>query len=138
MSDITEIANKRGVKAESQNGETTLIRCKLDGKQINMLVFHAKGHFQINIGDLLSIDKIEEQQLGHADVEEIVGGLLDLMQAGKLTLYRHNLAGFKAYNIKVTGEGSGFTHQAYESISEWLVKRITPGKLIGKLKPENS
>src|SRR5688572_642259 len=92
------------------------IPCRLAGKSIPLRIFVESHDFQILLGDLLSIDKVEGTEILAQDVEGLVVDILAAIKDKRATVFEYNFLSKKKYSLALQG------HAPYVTFSEVLVK----------------
>ena len=134
---LFSIVSSYGVHAIiSDDKKSVVINCRLEGKPLPVNVYFEDGNFQINAADIVTIDKIENQQLSIEDIKELLGNFVDSLARERIVVFEHTAFGKKAYSLLFTSDrGHEVVHHQYESILEALVKKLGKSRKIGTLSP---
>ena len=104
------------------------VRCSVFGQAVNLQIFIEPSDFSIRLGDLLTVDKIEDDEVLTDDISEFVADLLGAVKEQRAAVAEYALFGRKAYALNVTG--STLTgprvhgHAHYETFTEAIIKKF--------------
>ncbi len=102
--------------------------CSVLGKRINLQILIESNDFAIYLGDLLVVDKVENQEILASDVSMFVDDLLKAVQDGRASVTEHVLLGRRAYTLQVENSAlrgphaNGHTH--YRTPTETIIEKF--------------
>lgn len=132
-SKILKIIESQGVRATiSPDQGVVAIPCTLGGGEVSVDIYFAKGNFQINIGEMAVVDKIEGQDIDPSDIEDLLIDFLVKLRAGRIKVSKSMLLGIKAYSIETSRNPR---HEQYESLGNSFVKKFGRKSVLGTLLP---
>lgn len=122
---LQEIASQQGVASRIKD-DRLVIGAAFLGNPVEIAVYFEKNNYQVKVDDLLTLDKIEDQNLSTADVEDLFKDFLSALTGERCVLIEHIFLGKKACSL--TPELN--KHTAYQTLSEAVILRF--GKITNK------
>lgn len=115
------------------------IRCIIVNEPISIEVFVEKYDFEVRIGNLLTLDKVEGQETSALDISGFVFRLLDAVKHERAWIIEHKLLGRKAHSLFIQSANSendsdAQIHTNYETLTSMLVKKLGSRHAKGALK----
>lgn len=134
LKQLQEIASRQGVASRIKGGRLVISATFL-ASPVEIEVYLEKSNYQIKVDDLLTFDKIEDQDLSTADVEDLFKDFLSALAGERCVLIEHTLLGKKAYSL--TSELN--EHTGYQTLSEAMILKFgkTTNKSLLKISQES-
>lgn len=123
------------VDSDGVQTDIITVPCRLVGKSTELRIVIEEYDFEIFIGDLLAVDKIEGQKLRVVDMADFVVDLLKAVQEGRAHIFEHTFLKRKAYSLHIEGpllSNKGhvqFEELFKETLIKWLGKKTDLGLL---------
>lgn len=107
------------------------LRAYLNGRPLEIGVYFEVANFQINIDDMVTLDKIEGQEITVGDVAPILTNFLQNFVNGALVVCEYKLLGLQSYSLMDSNKN--LFHSPYETLSQGLCRRLGSKKELGIL-----